>query len=70
MLTLAAIKENPHAIIDRLKVKNFDGEAQITHILDLDKQRRAAQTQFDQNGAELKTLAAKIGGLMKDCKKE
>ena len=70
MLTLAAIKENPQAIIDRLKVKNFDGEEQINHILDLDKKRRAAQTQFDQNGAELKKLAAQIGGLMKDGKKE
>jgi seryl-tRNA synthetase len=70
MLTLAAIKENPQAIIDRLKVKNFDGEEQINHILDLDKKRRAAQTQFDQNGAELKKLAAQIGGLMKEGKKE
>ena len=70
MLTLAAITENPQAIIDRLKVKNFDGEEQINHILDLDKKRRAAQTQFDQNGAELKKLAAQIGGLMKDGKKE
>ena len=29
MLTLAAIKENPQEIINRLKVKHFDGEALI-----------------------------------------
>ena len=44
MLTLAAIKENPQEIINRLKVKHFDGEALINEILELDKTRRAAQT--------------------------
>lgn len=70
MLTLAAIKENPQEIINRLKVKHFDGEALINEILELDKTRRAAQTQFDRNGAELKKYAAQIGSLMKEGKKE
>ena len=60
MLTLAAIKENPQEIISRLKVKHFDGEALVKEILELDKTRRAAQTQFDRNGAELKKYAAQI----------
>ncbi len=70
MLTLAAIKENPEEIIKRLAVKHFDGNGPINRILELDKQRRAAQTQFDRNGAELKKFAAQIGGLMKDGKKD
>ena len=70
MLTLATIKENPQEIINRLKVKHFDGEALINEILELDKTRRAAQTQFDRNGAELKKYAAQIGSLMKEGKKE
>lgn len=70
MLTLAAIKENPQDIIKRLKVKHFDGEALINEILELDKTRRAAQTQFDKNGAELKKYAAQIGSLMKEGKKD
>ena len=53
MLTLAAIKENPQAIVERLKVKHFDAQQLINDILELDKTRRAAQTQFDRNGAEL-----------------
>ena len=47
MLTLAAIKENPQEIIKRLAVKHFDGEGPINEILQLDKERRAAQTKFD-----------------------
>ncbi|MGN1258113.1 MAG: serine--tRNA ligase [Candidatus Limisoma sp.] len=70
MLTLAAIKENPQAIVERLKVKHFDAQQLINNILELDKTRRAAQTQFDRNGAELKKAAARIGALMKEGKKE
>ena len=70
MLTLAAIKENPQAIVERLKVKHFDAQQLINDILELDKTRRAAQTQFDRNGAELKKAAARIGALMKEGKKD
>ena len=51
MLTLAAIKENPQAIVERLKVKHFDAQQLINDILELDKTRRAAQTQCDRNCA-------------------
>ena len=70
MLTLAAIKENPQAIVERLKVKHFDAQQLINDILELDKTRRAAQTQFERNGAELKKAAARIGALMKEGKKD
>ncbi|MEG0701181.1 MAG: serine--tRNA ligase [Muribaculaceae bacterium] len=70
MLTLALIKENPEAVVERLKVKNFDGKSQINRILELDKQRRASQTAYDNQAAELKKLASKIGLLMKEGKKE
>ncbi len=70
MLTLAAIKENPQQIIERLGVKNFDAEELINKILELDKTRRNAQTQFDRNGADLKKLASQIGALMKEGKKD
>ncbi|MGN0206422.1 MAG: serine--tRNA ligase [Muribaculaceae bacterium] len=70
MLTLALIKENPEDVIKRLAVKHFDGREMIEKILELDKQRRAAQTQFDNNACSLKQLAAQIGSLMKEGKKE
>ncbi len=70
MLTLASIKENPQAIIERLKVKNYDAKAQIDEILLLDQQRRASQAAYDNQAAELKKLAAQIGALMKQGKSE
>lgn len=70
MLTLALIKENPEEVIKRLAVKHFDGRQMIEKILELDKQRRAAQTQFDNNACNLKQLASQIGSLMKEGKKE
>lgn len=69
MLTLALIKENPEAIINCLKIKNFDAEALIEQILELDIQRRALQTAYDNQLAELKKLATQISILMKEGKK-
>ncbi|MDD2961696.1 MAG: serine--tRNA ligase [Muribaculaceae bacterium] len=70
MLTLALIKENPEDVIRRLSIKQFDGKDLIYRIIELDVQRRAAQTKFDNQAAELKKLAASIGALMKEGKKE
>lgn len=69
MLTLALIKENPEEVIKRLAVKQFDGREAINRVLELDKQRRAAQTIRDNQAAELNKMAARIGGLMKEGKK-
>lgn len=57
MLTLNVIKENPGEVIRRLAIKHFDGEALINKVIELDKQRRAAQAELDGKLAELKTLA-------------
>ena len=70
MLTLALIKEDPEDVIRRLAIKHFDGREAINKVLELDKERRAAQTQFDNNASQLKKLAASIGALMKQGKKE
>lgn len=69
MLTLALIKENPEDVIKRLAVKHFDGREAINKVLELDKERRAAQTIRDNQAAELNKFAARIGGLMKEGKK-
>ena len=70
MLTLNVIKENPGEVIRRLAIKHFDGEALINKVIELDKQRRAAQAELDGKLAELKTLATQTGQLMKAGKKE
>ena len=70
MLTLALIKENPEEVIARLAVKHFDGRGPIMQVIELDKERREAQTTRDNQAARLNKLAAEIGALMKQGKKE
>lgn len=70
MLTLQQIKENPTLIIERLAVKGFDGKEPIEKILELDNTRRQLQLDNDNQAANLRQLAARIGSLMKEGKKE
>ncbi len=70
MLTLQLINENPEAVIERLAVKQFDAREPIMRVVELDKQRRAAQKVRDDNAAQLNKLAAQIGALMKQGQRE
>lgn len=70
MLTLQLINENPEEVIKRLAVKQFDGREPIMRVVELDKQRKQMQKQRDDNAAELNKMAAQIGALMKQGKKE
>ncbi len=70
MLTLQQIKENPEHIVKRLAVKGFDGKESIDKVLELDTRRRELQLDNDSRAAELNKLAAGIGKLMKEGKKD
>ena len=70
MLTLQAIKANPQYIIERLAVKGFDAAGPINKILELDAERRRLQQKSDSDASKLKKLAASIGALIKQGKKE
>lgn len=70
MLTIQQIKADPAMVVERLAVKGFDGKEKIDQILALDDSRRALQLSSDTLSAELKKLAASIGALMKQGKKE
>ncbi|MCH5232642.1 MAG: serine--tRNA ligase [Muribaculaceae bacterium] len=70
MLTLQTIKADPEFVIKRLAVKGFDGKQIINEILDIDSKRRRLQQRCDSDASELKKLAASIGSLMKQGKKE
>ena len=65
MLTLKLLREKPEFVIERLQVKHFDAKEIVYEILDIDRQRRAAQTELDACLAQQKAKAAEIGGLMK-----
>lgn len=70
MLTIAQIKENPQEVIKRLAVKGFDGNEPVERVLAADDVRRKQQLENDTVAAELKKLAASIGSLMKQGKKD
>lgn len=70
MLTLQTIKADPQYVIRRLAVKGFDGEKIINDILSIDAERRRLQQKCDNDAAELNKLAASIGALMKQGKRE
>ena len=71
MLTLKLINEQTERVIRGLEKKHFDGAREaIDEVMTIDKTRREAQTALDRNLSEAKKLAAEIGGLMKQGKKE
>ena len=71
MLTLKLIPEQTELVIKGLEKKHFNGAKEaIDQVIATDKKRREAQTTLDQNLSEAKKLAAEIGALMKQGKKD
>ena len=71
MLTLKLITEETDRVISGLEKKHFKGAKEaIDKALDLNKRRREAQQQLDKTKQEAKQMAARIGALMKEGKKE
>ena len=65
MLTLKTLRDDPQAVIEKLKIKNFDAQQIVANVLELDARRRALQTESDALIADQKAKAAEIGKLMK-----
>ena len=71
MLTLKLINEQTERVIRGLEKKHFaEARQAIEEVMAIDKKRREAQTALDQNLSQAKKLAAEIGGLMKQGKKD
>ena len=71
MLTLKLITEETDRVIRGLEKKHFkNAKEAIDEVLAVDKKRREAQQQLDKNLSEAKKMAAQIGGLMKEGKKD
>ena len=71
MLTLKLITEETERVIRGLEKKHFKGAKEaIDQVLAVDKQRREAQQELDKNLAEAKKMAAQVGALMKEGKRE
>ena len=70
MLTLKTINENPEEVIRKLAKKNFDANAIVDQIVELDNKRRSTQVLLDSTLAEINSLSRTIGMLIKEGKKE
>ena len=70
MLTLKVLRENPELVIKKLAVKNFDAREIVTRVIALDDNRKALQTESDALLSQQKQMAAQIGSLMKQGKRE
>ena len=71
MLTLKLITEEKERVIRGLEKKHFENAKEaIEEVLLTDKQRREAQQELDKNLSEAKKMAAQIGGLMKEGRRD
>ena len=70
MLTLKMLRDDPKAVIEKLKIKNFDAQPLVDKVLELDVLRRNLQTESDALLSQQKQKAAEIGALMKQGLKE
>lgn len=71
MLTLKQITEQTDKVIKGLEKKHFDGAKEaIEKAIEIDKDRREAQTRLDACLAEQKKYSAQIGLLMKQGKRD
>ncbi len=64
------LRDDPQAVIEKLRKKNFDAAPLVGKVLELDTLRRSLQTESDELLARQKRLASTIGGLMKEGRKE
>lgn len=71
MLTLKLICEETERVIRGLEKKHFSNAKEaIGKVLEVDKHRRETQKRLDANLSEAKKMAAQIGALMKEGKRE
>jgi seryl-tRNA synthetase len=71
MLQVPQLRENTKESIEKLTKKNYkDAELAVTEIIRLDDARKAIQTNLDNLLAEQNSLAAQIGELFKQGKKD
>ena len=71
MLTLKLLTEETEKVVRGLEKKHFQGAQEaVEQVIAVDKRRREAQQQLDKNLAEAKKMAAQVGQLMKQGKKD
>lgn len=70
MLQVNYIRENRDLVIERLAIRNFQGQELVDEVIILDERRRQIQTESDSIAAEANAAARQIGELMRQGKRE
>jgi len=70
MLLISRIRENHEEIIERLKIRGLDMSEIINNILTVDANARRTRNEMESAQAESNQLAAQIGKLIKEGKKD
>ncbi len=70
MLQVSYIRENREKVLERLAVKNFKQLDLVDEIIQLDNDRRSAQTSSEELQAKANAAAKQIGDLMRAGKKD
>ncbi len=70
MLSIKRIQKEAGEIIERLKVRNFDGSEIIGQVIDQDKKRRGILQDTEKKKAELNRLSTDIGNLFREKKND
>jgi seryl-tRNA synthetase len=70
MLTIQNIREQKEIVIERLKIKNFNGTKIVEEILATDDERRSLQVRTNELQSEMKQLSKEIGILFGKGEKE
>ena len=70
MLNLRFIQDNPHLVIEKLKIKNFDASEIVKEIIDFYDRKRKLQGLADQAKAEMNIISKEIGKMMREGRKE
>lgn len=68
MLTLKFIQENRDAVINGLKIKNFDAAPYVEQILAKDEERRKTQLEQDNILSQINNISKEVGQLFKEGK--
>lgn len=70
MLQVTYIRENRDLVIERLAVRNFQGQELVDEVIALDGRRRQIQGESDSLAAEANAAARQIGELMRQGKRD
>ncbi|MBL4657521.1 MAG: serine--tRNA ligase [Flavobacteriales bacterium] len=70
MLEINQIRDRKEEIIERLKVRNFDGAGQIDEVLAIDDKRKSTQGELDKLLSQINVSSKEIGELFKAGKAE